>query len=274
MHILSKMKMSNKRKSGISIKLGASVLLIVLTQIISAQESESTNVKTNIFSGVVTVQSKGISTIPNLTLGKPAVLFDMKVGRKLTFEPQFRFSLEGKPWAVVFWWRYTPTLGEKFSLNFSANHSFSFKEIDVFTLSSIGTSQEIIRTTRYLAGAVTPNYKFNKYVGVGMYLFYAHGIEEFITQNTWMVSLRPTVSNIPITKNIVAGVNPDIYYLKMDGNDGFYLTTRFSISKNGFPISVSALINKPLESDIPSNYDFLWNVGISYSFSDRYTEIR
>ena len=244
---------------------------IAISCSLHSQQNDSTIKKINDFSAAVTIQSKGISTIPNLTLGKPAAIFNMKLGRKLTFEPEFRFALEGKPWAIVFWWRYSPTISKKFSLDISANHSFSFKTILVETSE---TSQEMIRTTRYLAGALTPNYQFNKYIGVGMYLFYARGLEEYITRNTYMVAFRPTLSNIPITKNIVARVGPEIYYLIMDDNDGVFFNTRFLISKKNFPLSISALINTPVKSNIPSDYDFLWNVGLSYTFSKKYVETR
>jgi hypothetical protein len=99
--------MSNIRKLSICIKLLLTLLLVGSSNILYAQEKDSTIAKINNFTGVVTIQSKGISTIPNLTLGKPAAVFDLKLGRKLTFEPQFRFALEGKPWAIVFWWSYT-----------------------------------------------------------------------------------------------------------------------------------------------------------------------
>ena len=89
-----------------------------------------------------------------------------------------------------------------------------------------------------------------------------------------MASFRPSISNIPITKNIVARFSPEIYYLKMDDNDGVFLNTTFLISKKNFPVSVSALINKPLKSNIPSEYDFLWNVGLSYTFNKNYREVR
>jgi len=238
---------------------------------LSAQKSDSTSAKTYHFGGAVTIQTKGISTIPNLTLGKPAAVFDMKLGRKLTFEPQFRFSLEGKPWAMVFWWRYYGSLGDKFKVTFHANHSLSYKSITSFT--STGTSQEIIRTTRYLAGAISPTYQINKYLGAGMYLFYTRGIEKFITRNTYMVSVRPSISNIPVTNNISARIGPEIYYLKMDDKDGVYLNGTFSISKKNFPLSVSALINKPLKSNITAEYDFLWNVGLIYTFNNEYRKM-
>jgi hypothetical protein len=263
--------MSNIRKNSYYIKLILPLLLAGLSHALLAQKNDSANDKINIFGGAITIQSKGISTIPNLTLGKPAAIFDMKVGRKLTFEPQFRFALEGKPWAMVFWWRYYASFSSKFKMIVSANYSLAFKTI---ADTSSGTSQEIIRTTRYLAGAIAPNYQVNKFIGIGTYLFYTRGIEKYITRNTYMVSFRPSISNIPITKKIVARVGPEIYYLKMDDKDGVYLNVTFLISKKSFPLSISALINAPLESNIPSEYDLLWNVGLIYTFNKEYTEVR
>jgi hypothetical protein len=172
---------------------------------------------------------------------------------------------------MVFWWRYYGSIGNKFKVTLHSNYSLAYKSLTYYT--SSGDPQEIIRTTRYLVAAIQPNYQVNKYIGAGMYLFYNHGLESFITQNTIMLSLRPSFSNIPVTKNISARLNPEIYYLKMDDNDGVFFTTRFLISKNDYPLSASGLITKPLRSNIPSDYDFLWNVGLTYTFNKKYTEV-
>jgi hypothetical protein len=254
-----------------SVKVLILLILITFPQLLSAQMKDSTISKINSFTGVVTFQTKGISTIPNLTLGKPAAVFDMKMGRKLTFEPQFRFALDGKPWAMVFWWRYYLSIGSKFRTIFSTNYSLSYKTV---TNASYNPPQENIRTTRYLVGAIEPSYQFNKYFDLGIYLFYNWGVEKFITRNTYMFSFRPSISNIPVTKNIVARINPEIYYLKLDKNDGIYFNARFLMTKKNFPISLSALINKPLNSNIPAAYDLLWNVGVSYTFNKKYIESR
>lgn len=262
--------MTIKRKHSTCIKVITLISLISLSQTLSAQENNGTDAKINNFTSAVTIQSKGISTIPNLTLGKPAAVFDLKLGRKLAFEPQFRFSLNGKPWAMVFWWRYYGSVGDKFKVTLHTNYSLAYKSLTFYT--SSGTPQEIIRTTRYLVGAVAPSYQVNKYLSVGIYLFYNRGLEKYITRNTCLTSFRPGISNIPLTKNIVARLTPEIYYLKMDANDGVFFTTRFLISKKNCPFSVSGLINKPLQTNIPSEYDFLWNVGLTYTFNKKYTE--
>ena len=252
------------------LKIASLLLLISFSNILSAQKNDSITVKNSRFGGAVTIQSKGISTIPNLTLGKPAIVFDMVVGRRLTFEPQFRYSLEGKPWAMVFWWRYKILPGSKFTLNASANTSLSFKSGNEIISDA---SREIIRTTRYLAATLLPNYQFNKYFGLGTYLFYTKGIEKYITQNTYMISLRPSISNIPVTKNIAARVGPEIYYLKMDDKDGVYFNATFLISKKDFPLSITALINKPLKSNIPAEYNHLWNICLVYTFNNEYRHL-
>ena len=163
----------------------------------------------------------------------------------------------------------TDTISNKLKVTLHTNYSLSYKTINSYT--SSGIPQEIIRTTRYLVGAVAPSYQLNRYIGIGMYLFYNRGIEKFITRNTYMISFRP-VTNIPVTKNIVARISPEIYHLTMDDNDGVFLNASFSVSKKNFPLAVSGLINKPLKSDIPSEYDLLWNVGLSYTFNKQYIE--
>jgi hypothetical protein len=80
------------------------LILINLSHILFSQKEDSTKVPGH-FGGTITVTNKGISIVPNLTLGKPAVIFDLSMGkRKLSFEPSLRFALEGKPWSFLFWW--------------------------------------------------------------------------------------------------------------------------------------------------------------------------
>ena len=75
-----------------------SILLLLFTlsafaQASFAQKSDSLRIPNN-FSGAVTVTTKGISTVPNLTLGKPAVIFDLTLGKK---EPHFRTTVQVCP---------------------------------------------------------------------------------------------------------------------------------------------------------------------------------
>ena len=165
------------------------VLFFILISICNSSFSQVTaETKTiNNFSGAVTVTNNGISFIPTFSLGKPAAIFDMSVGRRLTFEPQFRFSLEGKPWSFIFWWRYKLLKSNKFSFNLGTHLGLPF---NTFTNSTNGVTTESIITRRYLAGELSPNYFITKDISIGMYYMYSHGIDVGTTKHTHFLTLR------------------------------------------------------------------------------------
>lgn len=218
---------------------------------------------------MLSITTKGISTIPNLTLGKPAAIFDMSVGKRFSFEPQFRFALEGKPWTFLFWWRYKLVQTEKIRFNIGAHPALSFK-----TKTSIvdGVAKENMMVYRYLAGELSPVYLLSKNVSVGTYYLYSRGIEKGITKNTNLIALRSNFSNIKISDQFFMGFYPQIYYLKMDEREGFYFNSSLTLGKKIFPVSLSAMVNKRLKSNISADNDFIWNVSLRYSFNKEYVE--
>jgi hypothetical protein len=241
--------------------------LTALTHISFAQQSDSLKIPNN-FSGAVTVTTKGISTIPNLTLGKPAAIFELSMGkRNLTFEPQFRFSLEGRPWSFLFWWRYKVVKTGKFRVNVGAHPAFSFKTTASET---DGVTEKTTKVYRYFATELSPSYVLSKNTSIGVYYLYSRGIEKILTRNTNLIALRGNISNIKISNQLFLGLNPQIYFLKMDEHDGFYLNSSLSLAKSNFPVSLSAMFNKRIRSDIPADNDFIWNVSLRYAFNKEF----
>lgn len=235
----------------------------------NAQTADSITL-TNSFGGAVTVTTKGISTIPNLTLGKPAAIFDLSMGRrKIFFEPQFRFALEGKPWSFLFWWRYRMIRTEKMQLTIGAHPALSFK---TRSLTSNGVTGDYLMTDRYLAGELSPAWLINKNVSAGLYYLYSHGLEKNITRHTNFISLRAGFSNIRLTDEFFLRFNPQVYYLLMDRKDGFYVNSTLVLSRRGFPVSISSQINKSLRTEIETNKKPLWNISLVYAFGKEYVE--
>jgi len=60
---------------------------------------------------------------------------------------------------------------------------------------------------------------------------------------------------------------PQLYYLKMDQYDGYYFTSSFNLARTGVPLSVSSIINKAIESNIPGSKNFNWNVSLVYRWN-------
>jgi len=249
------------------IKAFSFFILLNLTHVAFSQNNDSTNVA-SYFGGAVTITNKGISLIPNLTLGKPAAIFDLSAGKKrISFEPQFRFALDGKPWTFIFWWRYKIVDSKKFRMNIGAHPAFAFKTI---TFPSDTVPQEIIRVQRYLAGEIVPTWLLTQNISIGLYYLPSIGLQEDGVKYTNYLALRGYFSNIRLSDQFYLRFNPQVYYLKMDEDDGFYASATLTLARQNFPVSVSALVNRTIQTDIPVGEDFIWNVSLIYSFNKKY----
>jgi len=244
------------------------IVFILLSNFSFSQEVEKTKVPGHL-GGAVTVTNNGLSFIPTFSLGKPAAIFDLSVGKRLSFDPQFRFSLEGKPWSFLFWFRYKLLKTNKFSFNVGPHLGLAFKTLEETTN---GITNETITAKRYLAGELVPNYHLSKAVSIGMYYLYSRGIDVGTTKNTNFLTLNANFSNIPLTKQFYLKIIPQVYYLKMDSHDGFYFTSAFTLANRKVPVSISSVINKVVQTDITGSKDFVWNVSLIYSFNKKYVE--
>lgn len=235
-----------------------------------SQTGDSTAVVKH-FSGNISATNNGISLIPSFNLGKPAVVFNLSIGgEKLSFDPQLRFAMEAKPWSFILWWRYKLVQKEKFQMRLGAHPALSFKEINVM---KDGNEMEIIRVRRYLAGELAPSFKISKHITLAPYYLYARGIESDITQNTHYIALQSSFSNLKLSEEISMSLTPQIYYLKLDEQTGYYVASGISFVKKDFPFSISGMINKTIDSDIDSK-DFIWSVSLVYSFGKKYSELK
>lgn len=244
------------------------IVLINLTCITFSQQADNEKAPFR-FGAVVTATTKGISMVPNLSLGKPAVIFDLMAGKRLSFEPSLRFAIEGKPWSFLFWWRYKLLQTDRFLISLGAHPALSFKTYS-FLIDGITEEHMVVR--RYLAGELAPSYLLNRDISVGMYLLYSYGVEKELTKNNTMISARAGFSNIRLSDQFYLRFNPQIYYLRMDDLDGFYLNSSLTFARRNFPLSVSGMINNPIKTSIEAGNGFLWNISLNYSFGREYVE--
>lgn len=247
------------------------ILLIGLILLISknvAIASDADSIPTiRELKAAVTVTNNGISVIPTFMLGKPAVMFDLGVGgKRLSFEPQFRFALEGKPWSFIFWWRYKAVRKEKFTLNLGAHPAIAFRQTQMIV---DGESRNMLVAQRFLAGEVVPTFRVSSKVSLGLYYLHANGLDKGTTKNTDYLALNSVFSNLRLFDDISMKLNPQLYLLKMDDLHGYYVTSTFTVSKKDFPVTLSSIVNQVISTDIPSK-DFVWNLSLIYSFAKEY----
>ena len=154
------------------------VVLLHLSYFSFSQKVDSTTQKKDstkslsYISGSIGVTNNGISIVPSFSLDKPAVQFNLSMGKnRLSFEPDIRFSLRGKPWSMLFWGRYKLVTNPKFKMNVGTHLGLNFK---TSVLPINGDTSEVTITRRYLAFELSPNYFLSKNISVGMYYLYSH----------------------------------------------------------------------------------------------------
>ena len=221
------------------------------------------------FSGTANLTNNGISLIPNFSLNKPATVFNMSVGNKLSFEPEFAFSLEGKPWYSIFWFRCKLVNTDKFKINAGTHLGLNFKDA-LLPLNRDSSKVKVV--DRYLVGELAPGYSITKNTSVGIYYLHSHGLDRSANQMLNFITVNANFSKIKLTDQFFMRFTPQLYYLNLDDGDGFYFTSSFTLARLNFPLSVSSVINKVIQTDI-SGKEFVWNITLTYSFGKRYVAL-
>lgn len=221
------------------------------------------------FHADLSVTNNGFSIVPAFTLGDPAAFLDLRIGNKrLSFEPQFRYALEGRPWSFIFIYRYKAIIKPKFQLSFGGHlPGLNFVTLPV-TINGVEDNLSVMR--RFLAAEIIPTYKIRDNISVGFYYLRGHAFQKSGPQNTNFLSLQGTFTKIKLVGKTYFSFNPQVFYLKVDADDGFYVNATTTLGVRDFPITISSIINKAIESEIPSK-DFDWNVSLIYTFNRDFT---
>lgn len=216
------------------------------------------------FSGSAGITNNGISLIPNFSLEKPAALFNLSIEKgSFSFDPEFNFSTEAKPWYILFWLRYKIADTRRFHLNAGTHLGLNFKQ---YNLPVDVQPADVTIAERYAVGELYPNYLLTKNVSFGLYYLFSKGLDPGTVGTTNFIKLNINFSKIDLFKGFFLAIDPQVYYLRQDGADGFYFASTFMLAKNDFPITVNSTINKVINTEIAAGKDFVWNVSFVYSF--------
>ncbi len=247
-----------------SLKIIGFVCFLLFSQICYAETSADSTQKEMQFATTALITNNGVSVIPIFSLGKPAAIINFTVGRKFTFEPEFRVSLEGKPWSFIYWFRYKLAKTPKFSLSIGAHPAIIFKTIPV---TFNGNNEQILRAQRFVAAEMAQNYRFNNHVNLGFYYLVGAGSVENKTKPTNLLVLRSGYNNINLGKEFVAGINSQLIYLFTNGEEGSYVNATLTLAHKRSPVSLSYFYNQPINTSITGGKNPLWNIGATYAFN-------
>jgi len=233
-----------------------------------AQENPAEQPKRHL-SGVITATNNGISIIPSFTLGRPAVFFDLSMGgERFSFDPMLRFGMDGKPWTFVLWGRYKVIKDSRFTLTVGGHPAFLFQEVNMIVN---GKPEKMMVGNRYLAGEIAANYKISEKFSMGLYYLRGTGIQVLGARNSDFLALNTQISKLNLVKNFKLRVNPQLFFLKVDENSGFYVNSALTLSKEGFPVEFQGFFNQKIKSEVAGD-DLVWNMSLLYSFSNAFSK--
>ncbi|MBA4298847.1 hypothetical protein SAMN03080617_03765 [Algoriphagus alkaliphilus] len=219
--------------------------------------------------GMITATNNGVSIIPSFSLGRPAVFFDLTMGgERLSFDPMLRFAMDGKPWAFVLWGRYKLINKDRFTFTVGGHPAFIFQETEMMVN---GKKEIMMVTNRYLAGELNSNYKLSDRVSMGIYYLRGTAIQALGPQNTNFLAFNTQISNIGLISDFKLRINPQVFFLKVDADSGYYLNSAFTFSKGDFPVNFQAFFNQKINSTVPGD-DLVWNLGLLYNFSTTFSK--
>lgn len=245
------------------------LLLLLMMTLANASYSQEEADESIHFNGNVSVTNNGFSFIPSFSLGKPATIVDLSVGgERFSFDPQFRFDLEGlKPWSLIFIWRYKLIQTDRWQVRPGLHlPAISFR---TRTVNSNGISYEEVYAQRFLTPELTTSYTLTKNISVGTYYIYGLGLEKANqSKHTHFLALRSSINNIHLSKKIWLRWDPQVYYLRVYEQDGYYIAHALSAGVKDFPLLLSTTMNKALQTDVPSK-DFDWNISLVYAFRNQ-----
>ena len=245
------------------------VAFLSLANVSFSQQADSAKQVLN-FIGSVSATNNGFSLVPTFSLGEPAVntFFNISGKGRLSFEPEFRYSMKFKPWSFVFIWRYKLIEKNKFQLKLGTHlPALNF----VSGKATVGgVEQDVIRVRRFFPVVeMIPTYKISENFSLGVFYLFSIGLEEELTKRNHFISLQPNFNHIRLSKRYYLRFNPQFYYLKLDESSGFYVAGALTLARQDFPFSISGMMNKAIDSDIPAK-DFDWNVSLNYAFGRDY----
>jgi hypothetical protein len=135
-----------------------------------------------------------------------------------------------------------------------------------------GIEEKLSVARRFLAAEIIPTYKISNKTSIGLYFLRGHGFQNHGVQNSVFLSLVGNFNKIKLAGKTYVNFSPQVFYLKVDADDGFYVNATATLGIRGFPFTISSIVNKAIESEIPAK-TFDWNVSLIYTL-DRQFKVR
>ena len=235
--------------------------------------AQDTTIKELNISGNIGVTNNGISIIPTFSLAQPAfnISYALSRGGRFSIDPDLRLTFDGTKGGGMLWFRYKLKSQGKFKINIGAHPAFNFA---LRSVTKNGKTWDITQSRRFLAAEFAPSYTVSKHLTIGMYYLRGRGLQDDGPTNMHFITFNTAISGIPLSNGFNLGITPQVYYLKVDKEDGFYFTANALLTKAKSSFAFMSTMNKEIRTNIAGSKNFDWNFTLLYMFNKKYRSIR
>lgn len=234
--------------------------------------SQDTIVNKLDISGNIGVTNNGISIIPTFSLEQPAfnLTYSFSRGGRWSLDPDIRLTFDGKKGGGMVWLRYKVVNQGKFRMNVGVHPAFNFA---LRSVTENGKTWDVTESRRFLGAELAPSYTVNEHLTFSVYYLRGKGLQDDGPNNLHYITFSTAVNDIPLFYGFNIGINPQVYYLKVDGEDGYYLTGNVTLSKANSQFALMSTMNKEIRTNIEGSKNFDWNLTLLYMFDKKYKRV-
>ena len=223
------------------------------------EKSDSTRYPLQV-SGAASLNSNGIAPVPSFALGKPAITLNLTLKKRwFSYDPQFSYGLDFRPWIMDNWFHFRIIDKTKFELRTGFNISTFFSEYQT-------PAQFVWHGQKYGTLELAGIYKFSPTSSIGLMGWYDKGFDTG-TVTGYFIDVAYDKTDVPIGKHLLFAVNVQLFYIDYTGNsDGFFVSPKLALTARKLPLSIFFQGIQALSTNITPFPEFQWNIGVGYAF--------
>ncbi|NMC37830.1 MAG: hypothetical protein GYA41_05860 [Bacteroidales bacterium] len=232
--------------------------LVHVARAISLENPDSLKAKL-IATATFSLNSNGISSIPAFSLGKPAIIADVKLSKRhFIYEPVLAYGLNMRGWFIDNWLRYKLVDKPSFELRTGVNFSTFFSEYKL-------QDNEIWRTERYFAFEFTGIRKISPTSSL-LFSYWNDRGQEKGSLTGHFINFIAEKNDMRLGILFLLSGYFQLFYVDYNGNnDGLFISPKISLGVKDLPLNLYFQIIQPLKSNIKPSPGFRWNLGFSYT---------
>jgi hypothetical protein len=233
--------------------------IFIIPNGLARENPDSTKSKKLQAGATFSLNSNGISSVPAFSLGKPALMASVSVGKGwFSYDPTLAYSLDGHPWFIDNWLHVKLINRPKFELRTGMNISTYCSKYTV-------PDGELYGVERYFAYELAATFRFAHHISLLTQYWNDRGQEDWSIKGHFL-STTAEKTGIALGKHILCAAALQLFYITYEGrNDGLFIAPRVAFSVRNFPVSIFSQVVQAITSNIEPYPGFNINVGIGYT---------